>query len=168
MRYDLEFDIAPELYRRAVTQPIDGAPSQRRVMIGNLAAAALFPASIFAFNRALFSPESLVPMLFAAAVGAGLVLAVWWRRHRALVEIHSRFNDSGGRQCFGLSAEGVVVSRPLIESRMDWAFVRRIWSIEGATLIEPPTARLIVPDVALPEGVSQSDFIAQLGAWRAA
>lgn len=168
MSYDLAFQIDPELYRRAATQPIDGAPSQRAVIWRNLLACLLFPASVFAFNRALFAPDSLIPMLFSAALGAGLVLLVWWRQHLKLVKLHARYNDTGGEQKMTLSDSGIVVSRPNIESRVAWPFVRALRSIEGATLIELPTARLIVPDAALPEGVTQAEFLANLEAWRAA
>jgi hypothetical protein len=166
MSYNLSFEIAPELYRRAVTTPMEGVPSKNRVALRNLAAAVLFPTSIFMFNRALFSPESLVPMLFAAALGGGLVLAVWWRQHRKLVGVHGRYNETGGAQAMKLAPEGIVAARPNIESHVGWAFVREIRRIEGATLIELPTARLIVPDAALPEGVTPEAFAADLEEWR--
>ena len=168
MSFDLRFEIPAELHRRAVTQPIDGAPSRTRVMLQNLAAMLLFPASIFAFNRALFGPESLIAMLFAAVLGAGLILFVWWRQHRKLVNIHGRFNETGGTQIMHLGESGISVERPNIKSIIDWPLVVAIRSIKGATLIELPTARLIVPDAALPEAVTPAKFAAQLDDWRTA
>ncbi len=168
MTYNLTFEIAPDLYRRAVTTPIFGAPSKNRVMAQNIAAAVLFPASIFAFNRALFTPESLISMLFASVLGAGLVLAVWWRQHRKLVTIHGRFNETGGTQSIQIGADGIIAQRPNIKSEVAWSFVTTIRQIEGATLIELPTARLIVPDDALPTGTEKVAFAAQLNEWRAA
>ena len=168
MSYDLTFEIAPDLYRRAVTTPIDGPMSVRRKTLGNFAAMVLFPLSIFAFNRALFAPESLLAMCFAAVWGAGLVLAVWWRQHLRLVGTHQAYNETGGNMTMQIGPEGVVAARPQITSQVTWDFVRALRGIDGATLIELPTARLIVPDAALPAGVDQAAFIAQLEAWRAA
>ena len=167
MSYDLTFEVAPELYRRAVTTSVGGVPSARRKALGNIAAMVLFPASIFAFNRALFEPSSLVAMCFAAVLGAGLVFVVWWRQHQKLVSLHQRYNETGGVQSTQLNAKGIVAARPLITSHINWGFVRELHSIDGATLIELPTARLIVPDTALPEGVDQVSFITQLEQWRA-
>jgi len=166
--FDLTFEIAPDLYRRAVTTPITGAPSKNRAMFQNIAAAILFPASIFAFNRALFDPASLLAMLFAAVLGAGMVLAVWWRQHSRLVSIHGRYNDRGGTLQLQISATGICAQRPNIKSYVDWPFVTAIRQIDGATLIELPTARLIVPHIALPQTCEPSDFATQLENWRAA
>ncbi|MGC1494809.1 MAG: YcxB family protein [Sulfitobacter sp.] len=168
MTYNLTFEIAPDLYRRAVTTPITGAPSKNRVMVQNIAAALLFPASVSAFNRALFDPDSLIAMLFAAVLGAGLVLAVWWHQHRRLVGIHGRFNETGGTQTIQIDADGIIAQRPNIKSEMSWPFVKTIRQIEAATLIELPTARLIVPDDALPDGTDKAAFLAQLMEWKAA
>ena len=168
MSYDLTFEIEPELYQRAVTTPLDGPVSKNKTALKNLAAMVIFPASIFAFNRALFSPESLAAMCFAAVLGAGLVLFVWWRQHSALVKVHKAYNETGGTQKMQLGPEGIVACRPMIKSEVEWNFVRALRGIDGASLIELPTARLIVPDAALPEGVTQSAFLAQLEAWRTA
>lgn len=168
MTYDLTFEIAPDLYRRAVTTPIQGGPSRGGMIARNLAAAVLFPASIFAFNRAFFAPESLTAMLFAAVLGAGMVLAVWWRQHRRLVGIHGRFNQTGGTQTMQIGADGIVAQRPHIKSIIGWPLVTAIRRIDAATLIELPTARLIVPDDALPKGTDTVAFVAQLGDWKSA
>ena len=168
MSYDLTFEIEPDVYRRAVTTPLDGPMPTRKKALGNFAAMVLFPLSVLAFNRALFAPESLVAMCFAAALGAGLVLAVWWRQHLKLVGVHQNYNDTGGTMSMQIGPDMIVAARPQITSQITWSFVRDLRGIDGATLIELPTARLIVPDAALPEGVTQAGFIAQLEAWRAA
>jgi hypothetical protein len=168
MSFNLTFEITPELYRRAITTPFGKIPSKNRVMVQNLAAAVLFPFSIFAFNRAFFAPDSLIAMLFAAILGAGLVFAVWWRQHRKLVGVYSQYNDTGGTQSMHIGAAGISAQRPHIKSIIDWPFVNQVRSISGATLIELPAARLIVPDTALPEGVEPARFAAQLEEWRTA
>jgi hypothetical protein len=168
MTYSLTFEISPDLFQRAVTTPITGVPSKNRVVVQNIAAATLFPASIFAFNRAFFDPKSLTAMLFSAALGAALVLAVWWRQHRKLVGIHGRYNETGGTQSMQIGADNIIAQRPNIKSEINWAFVTTIRQIEGATLIELATARLIIPDEALPKGTDKAGFVAQLERWKAA
>ncbi|MBU2981871.1 hypothetical protein KO498_08590 [Lentibacter algarum] len=168
MSYDLRFEIDPELYQRAVTTPLDGPVSKDRRALYNIAAMVLFPASIFCFNRALFAPDALVAMCFAAVFGAGMVLVVWWRQHGRLVKHHKAYNETGGTQEMTVGPDGIKASRPMIRSEIDWGFVRAVRGIDGASLIELPTARLIVPDAALPEGVTQASFVEQLESWRTA
>ncbi|MEL7166407.1 MAG: hypothetical protein AAGL96_13135 [Pseudomonadota bacterium] len=168
MNYDLTFEIDPALHRRAVTTPIDGAPSPRRVMVQNLLAAVLFPLSIVAVNTAFFANDSLIAMCVAAALGAGLVLVVWWRQHRKLVAVHSQYNETGGAQSIQIGPDGIRAARPHIRSEIDWPFVRAIRQVDGAVLIELPTARLIVPDASLPDGATAQKFAADLDAWRTA
>ncbi len=166
MTYDLTFEIAPGLYRRAATTPMLGVPSRGQVIGRNIAVALLFPAGIFAVNRAFFAPESLMAMLFAAVLGAALLLLVWWRQHWRLVGIYGQYNETAGTQILRLGAAGISAERPHIKSDISWPFVRALRQIDGATLIELPTARLIVPDDALPKGVDRAAFVAQLEAWR--
>lgn len=162
----MEFQIAPDLYQRAVTQPINGMDvSGTMRTLRNVAAATLFPLSLFAFNMAFFTLQTLPVMLTGGFIGAVLVLAAWWRRHMKLVGIHKTYNDAGGVQRFHIDAEKIDVSRPHIRSSVDWPFVTGIRGIDGASLIELPTARLIVPDVALPEGTTPDAFRADLKTW---
>ncbi len=166
MTYDLEFDIAPELYARAVTQPIDGRPTGRAVIARNVAAALLGSLSVTLFTLAVFDLSQLPAVLMGAVLGATLVLAVWWRQHRTLVKLHGTYNDTGGRHRMQIDADRIIASRPYIQSRIEWPFVRQVRQIEGAVLIELPTARLIIPTAAL--GESGDAFAAQLNAWRTA
>ena len=94
------------------------------------------------------------------------MLAVWWRQHRTLVKLHGTYNDTGGRHRMQIDADRIIASRPYIQSRIEWPFVRQVRQIEGAVLIELPTARLIIPTAAL--GESGDAFAAQLNAWRTA
>lgn len=166
MTYRLSFDIEPALYARAVTTPIDGAPrTGPRVALRNMAAAVLFPASLVCLSLALFTRDAILPVLVGGLWGAGLVLGAWWWRHRALLRHHSQYNDTGGRQTLEISAQGIIAGRPHITSQITWAFVRAVRSIDGATLIELPTARLIVPDTALPSGITPEAFAADLTRW---
>lgn len=166
MTYDLEFDIAPELYARAVTRPIDGRPSGRVVIVRNVAAVLLGSLSVTFFTLAFFDLSYLAAVLMGAVLGAALVLAVWWRQHRMLVKLHGTYNDTGGRHRMQIDAERIIASRPYIQSRIEWPFVRKIRQIDGAVLIELPTARLIIPTTAL--GESGDAFAARLDAWRTA
>ena len=67
-----------------------------------------------------------------------------------------------------IEAKGIEASRPFIRTWIDWPFVKQIRPIEGATLIELPTARLIAPDDALSEGTDPAAFQTQLEDWRSA
>jgi hypothetical protein len=162
----LEFDIEPGLYRRAITYPIPGQepPSQTVVMLRNLGAAILFPLSLTLLTLAFFDWDRLTAVFMGGAVGAGLVLAVWWRQHKRLVAHHDRYNRTAGTQSMRFDEKGIVAAREGIESHIGWSFVSGIRAIPDATLIEVQTARLIVPDTAL-EGSADS-FRAQLEAWR--
>ncbi|MEM8693481.1 MAG: hypothetical protein AAGG57_16550 [Pseudomonadota bacterium] len=170
MTYHLDFDIDPKLYRRAITMPIDPGtrPSRRMTIIRNVATAILFPLSLAALAMAFFDFTALLPMLIGGLWGSGVVLAVWWRQHQVQVRLHNTYNETGGRQTMRIEAKGIEASRPFIRTWIDWPFVKQIRPIEGATLIELPTARLIVPDDALSEGTDPAAFQTQLEDWRSA
>jgi len=163
---DPTFEIAPDPCCRVVTVPIDGALSKRQVAAQNIAAATLFPLSIFAIDPAFFAPFSLVLMCFVAVLGAGPVLAVCWRRPRMLVRLHGRFNGTAGVQAMQFGADGIVAVRPLTKSHIGGLLVRVLRGSFGAILIELPTARLIVPDHGLPPAIAKAAFNAQLNKWR--
>ena len=168
MTYKLTFEISPELYKRAVTQPIEGAPSRRNLGLRNGAALSLASFSVALLTLTFGEVEHLFAMIIGAALGAALVLAVWWKQHRTLVRLHGIYNETGGLNEMSLGPDLIIAKRPNIESRIAWPFVRAVRQIEGATLIELPTARLIIPDTALPERVTQDAFAKQLDTWRAA
>ncbi len=166
MTYSLSFDIDPALYARAVTTPIDGTPrTGPRVALRNMAAAVLFPASLVCLALAFFNRDAILPVLVGGLWGAALVLGAWWWRHRTLLRHHSQYNDTGGRQTLEINADAITAGRPHITSQIGWPFVRAIRQIDGATLIELPTARLIVPDAALPSGTAAEAFAADLTRW---
>lgn len=166
MTYELEFDVAPALYKRAVTQPIGAAPTRTMVILRNLAAVFAGSLSLTLFTLAFFDISHLAAVLVGGVIGAALVLGVWWKQHRTLVRLHMAYNDTGGRHRIEIGAERIIARRPYIESRIDWPFVRAIRQVDGAVLIELPTARLIIPTAALSE--SSDTFAAQLDAWRTA
>lgn len=159
--YDLRYTIDPELHRRAVTHPIVPR-NPRAAALRNIAAAVCVPLSIYAFERALFDGTGLLPMAFGFVLGAVLVLAVWWRQHRAMVRLHARYNEEGGEMWLQAGPEGLVTGRPGIESHLAWRFVRAVREIDGAVLIELPAARLIVPAAALDDAAR---FAADLRGW---
>lgn len=163
----LSFEIPPALYKRAVTYPLVERPSRAKMMARNVVAAVLFPASLAMLGFSFFGSQGMAPFLLGAGIGACFVLAVWWRQHFTLVRLHKTYNDTGGQQEMALGPDGITAARPFIQSRIDWPFVRAIRGIDGATLIELPTARLIVPDAALSE-VSPAQFRDQLETWRRA
>jgi len=166
MRYDLEFAIPADLYQRAITHPMKEAEvTSSTQRWRNVAAAICFPASLFAFNMAFFSADTLIVMLTGGFIGAGVVLAAWWMRHRMLVRAHKAYNDTGGMQRMHIDASGVEATRPHIRSIIEWPFVTGICGISGATLIEVATARLIVPDAALPAGTAPDVFRDTLMQW---
>ena len=166
MILDLSFDIEPELYRRALTQPIGAVRPKRFPMwLRNAVGAVGFVFSLFAFNMAFFSAETLPVMLAGGGLGAGIVMAIWLRQHRALVGIHGTYNETSGQQTMHIDQYGIIAARANIESQIKWPLVNDIQTIEGATLIELPTARLIVPDDALPDDTSQAQFAATLREW---
>jgi len=168
MILDLSFDIEPELYRRALSQPIAAVrPKRFPVWLRNAIGAAGFVLSLYAFNMAFFSAETLPVMLAGGGIGAGIVLAIWWRQHRALVGLHGTYNETSGPQTMHIDQYGIIAARPNIESQIKWPFVSDVRCIDGATLIELPTARLIVPDAALPDDITQGEFAAQLQQWKA-
>ena len=168
MTYDLAFEITPELYRRAVTQPLVQAPSGRRLFWGNMLALFLATFALTLLGLSLFDSDALPQLIFGGCVGAALVAAAWWKQHRTLVRLHSNYNATGGPHRMQIDASRIVASRPHVESRIDWPFVRAIRQIDGAVLIELPTARLVVPVAALPEGQSADAFAGQLETWRTA
>lgn len=162
----LSFEIPDDLYRRAITQPLTPPPSRAVVVGRNLLAAVLAPTALVLLCLALFDAGDLAPFTMGAAIGATFVMAVWWRQHRKLVALHNSYNETGGRQKMSFSADEITVARPHVQSRIEWPFVRAIRAIDGASLIELPTARLIVPDTALTDH-SPAQFRAKLEAWRA-
>lgn len=167
-QFDLKFDIDPDLYKRAVTQPITA--QRRKAMkwkeVRNFFAVLGLGACSFLAGQAVFPYSHPVAVSAGAVFGAALVLLIWWRQHHAMVGLHSKYNETAGQQHVILSADKVIAMRPGIRSEMNWSFVQSVWAIDGATLIDLGTARLIVPDAALPSNVTQSQFKARLQSWK--
>lgn len=161
---DITYSIDPKLYRRATTQPIR-ARNRTLAIVRNLVATACTLGMLAALNIAIFEGKAIVPLCVGFVLGAIVVVAVWWRQHRTLVKVHERYNDSGGILRFAADSEGIVVCRPGIESRVSWSLVRDVHLIEGAILIELPTARVILPEIAL-EGIDKAQLVSQLNSWR--
>ncbi|WP_420337185.1 hypothetical protein [Roseibium sp.] len=161
---DITYDIDPELYRRAVTQPIK-ARNRTVTVARNLLATACACGMLVALNFLLFDGVSIVPLSVGFTLGAGIVFVTWWKQHRALVKTHEQHNESGGTLRFTADSTGIVDERPGIESRIAWFLVRDVRRIEGAVLIELPTARVILPEAALKDRDS-TDLVTQLNAWR--
>ncbi|MEO0891530.1 MAG: hypothetical protein AAFY35_02960 [Pseudomonadota bacterium] len=167
-RYVLDFDIPPDLYKRAITQPIPGRehPTGARLALRTGLAVALMTGAIICFCLALFDLDALAPMAFGAGLGSVIILGVWWKQHRSLVGVHMGVNDKASRHRYEIDSTGIIAAREHIRSEIAWPFVNAIRGTEGATLIEVQTARLIVPDAAL--DVAPDEFRAQLEAWRTA
>lgn len=167
-RYILQFEIPPDLYKRAITHPIPGReqPKGAKAAPRIILSIALAFGAIICFCLAFFDLDALAPMGFGFALGAAIVLGVWWRQHRGLVGVHMDVNARSDRHRYEIDASGIIASRDHIRSEIGWPFVNAIRGIDGATLIEVQTARLIVPDAAL-DG-SAEDFRTQLEAWRTA
>lgn len=161
----LSFEIDPELYKRAMTHPMLGQerPSKLASELRNVAAAVLFPFSLFCLSMAFFDKWAILPMSVGAVVTGMLVLGVWWRQHKKLLRVHMRYNETGGQQTMTLDVHGIKVEKPHIQSNIEWPFVTSIRAISGATLIDVQTARLIVPDVVL--GTTPDTFRAQVNTW---
>lgn len=167
-RYVLDFDIPPDLYKRAITQPIPGReqPTGARLLMRTALAVALMTGSILCFCLAFFDFDALGPMAFGAGLGSLIILGVWWKQHRSLVGVHMGVNDKASRHHYNIDATGIIAAREHIRSEIAWPFVNAIRGIDGATLIEVQTARLIIPDAAL--DAAPDAFRAQLEAWRTA
>ncbi|MEL7254685.1 MAG: hypothetical protein AAGL23_10965 [Pseudomonadota bacterium] len=164
-RFDLEFSIPPDLYKRAITQPIPGRepPTGARMFLRVALTIAFATGSIVCFSLAFFDWDALAPMGFGFALGAAIVLGVWWRQHRSLVGVHMNVNARAERHHYVIDAGGVTATREHVRSEIGWPFVTAIRSTEGATLIEVQTARLIIPDAAL--DIAPDAFRARLESW---
>ncbi|WP_124110499.1 hypothetical protein [Palleronia sp. THAF1] len=158
------FEIEPALYRRAITTPID-PPRKNEDGFRALAATVGAVLAIVCTDLALFGGGSLVPLSAGACLGAILVLLVWWRQHRHQVSMHAAYNQTGGEMALRFDPKRIVASRPGIESHVEWRFVRAVRHIDGAILIELPTARLILPETALPTEMNASDLLRTLSEW---
>ncbi|MEO0750252.1 MAG: hypothetical protein AAFY25_00460 [Pseudomonadota bacterium] len=166
--FDLTFDIPPELYRRAITQPIPGRepPKGARLVLRTGLAIVAMTGAIICFCLTFFDLSDLGPMGFGAGLGSLIILGVWWKQHRSLVGVHMDVNERATRHHYVIDANGIRAAREHIRSEIAWPFVNAVRGIEGATLIEVQTARLIIPDSAI--DLSPDAFRAQLDTWRAA
>ena len=167
-RYVLDFVIPPELYKRAITQPIPGRerPDGMWMTLRTGFAIAAMSGAILCFCLAFFDLSALAPMGFGFVLGAVIILGIWWKQHRGLVGVHMDVNAKAEQHHYEIDASGIIAARDHIRSEIGWPFVTAIRSVEGATLIEVQTARLIVPDAAL--NVSAEAFRADLETWRTA
>lgn len=165
-QYVLDFAIKPDLYRHAITQPIPGheQPKGGRLALRTGLAIVAMTGSITFFCLAFFDINALVPMTFGFFLGAAIVLGIWWRQHRRLVRVHMTVNTKTEKHHYVIDAKGIIAQRAYIRSEIEWPFVTCIRHIEGATLIDVQTARLIVPDTAL--NVSPEEFQKQMEIWR--
>ncbi|QDC08117.1 hypothetical protein FHY55_02165 [Oceanicola sp. D3] len=66
------------------------------------------------------------------------------------------------------SPEGYRIVTAISEVRADWAIIADIFALKGGTALQAGPSMLLVPDAALPDGMTPKDFRTRLEAWRTA
>ena len=162
----MKFELPTELHARAITHPSVGFPSRRYLFLRNALATILFILTLYAAALGVWGNWAVAPTIGGGVIGAALMLAVVLKTRRRELGRHHQYNSSGGQLRLIFEPNGLTAERQHIKSQIAWPFVTGIISIDGATLIELPTARLTAPDFALPAGMSADAFRSQLEVWR--
>ncbi|MGR3792405.1 hypothetical protein [Vannielia sp. SX4] len=113
-------------------------------------------------------PEAGLFFGVGAVFWAGLSwLPFVWGRRRDL-EMALRLQDGDGGYTLRIGPEGILQAGQRVRWQGSWALVEEARDIGNATGIFMAGGLIMVPDKALPEGVSPEDFRARLERWRAA
>lgn len=169
---ELEFTVETALYKRGMTRPLAVLASRwdagfwpilRGVLIG-----VCVGLGIALLNYLLFPRTSAFPMLIGFFIGAATAYAAARLPHARLMKRHLRYNALAGQQKVRFSPKGVEIARKHTQSQVEWPVITGIHAIPGATLVDIETNRLILPDDALPGGMTPAAFADQLRQWQGA
>lgn len=107
----------------------------------------------------------------AGLVGAGVMVSSFAYLQRTRM---GRFWDNVGRHWdragpthVRFDATGLDIRDDVSERRLTWAAIDAVKAVKGGTVFRSGISMLVVPDEALSDGVSPTDFRALITGWRA-
>ncbi|MBT8389655.1 MAG: hypothetical protein KJP13_08410, partial [Altererythrobacter sp.] len=74
--------------------------------------------------------------------------------------------DQTGEISLRIDAQGVDMRDDVSMQRYAWAAIDAVQKAKGATVLRTGMSMIAIPDAAIPEGMSASDFRARLNGWR--
>ncbi|QMU56760.1 MAG: hypothetical protein GKR98_00205 [Boseongicola sp.] len=106
----------------------------------------------------------------AGLAGAGVMVAAFsylqrTRMSRFWDEVGSHWDRAGETQV-DFNQMGVRIRDGVSERRLKWSAIDAIKTVKGGTVFRSAVSMLVVPDAALPGGMTAKDFRAQLTDWR--
>ena len=113
----------------------------------------------------------LSPVLVIAGIlGAGVMVAAFAylqrTRMRQFYRIVGAHWDNTGEIAVRFDAQGVEMRDDVSERRYAWAAIDAVQKAKGATVLRTGMSMIAIPDAAMPQGLSTSDFRARLNGWR--
>lgn len=115
-----------------------------------------------------FTPGYVV----AGLIGAGLLVGVFTYLQRTRMSrfwdvIGSHWDRAGVTQAT-FAADGVTLVDDVSQRQLSWPAIDAVATVRGATVLRSGISMTIVPDDALPEGTSATDFRKRISKWRVA
>ena len=108
----------------------------------------------------------------AGLIGAGVMIATFTYLQRTRM---SRFWDELGRHWdqageteVRLDAGGLLIRDNVSQRTLTWVAVDAVKAVRGGTVFRSGISMLVIPDVALPNGLKPTKFRDQIAAWRQA
>ena len=105
----------------------------------------------------------------AGLIGAGVMVATFTylqktRMSRFWDEL-GRHWDHAGETAVRLDASGLAIRDNVSQRNLSWAGVDAVKAVRGCTVFRSGISMLVVPDAALPEGMTPKMFREQIAGW---
>lgn len=170
-RYDLTYQLTPELQSRAM---VSWAKPQRtrtqmlrRLVLGLLVYLVLVAATVAVLQMEILTPA----LVIAAAVGFLIGMAFWAAIHQYNMKKLTGFaNDALARQGqvrAVFAPSDVELTTAISTGRMQWSCFDQVLVLRDATVLRAGALVYAVPDAALPQDVTPTQFRADLTQWMA-
>lgn len=128
---------------------------------------------LLVFGAAMLMPVlGLSPWYVAAAlIGAGIIVAAVAYLQRSRMgafwdEIERHWQRTGEMRLI-LDEAGVLVRDAAEHRTLGWAGVDAVYPVEGGHVLRSGISMIIIPDKALPDGITPEMLTRRIGGWRA-
>ena len=110
--------------------------------------------------------------VLAGLIGAGLLIGVFSYLQRTRMsrfwDVIGTHWDKAGETTIIFGPEGLRMSNDVATTELSWRAVDAIAAAKGGTVIRSGISMTVIPDTALPDGMTPRAFRAELGRWRSA
>ncbi|WP_298858152.1 hypothetical protein [uncultured Sulfitobacter sp.] len=125
----------------------------------------LFNLRIIVFSSDFIDPTILGFTALGFCAGFLVINGIYKRQTRAIVKLALDAAERHGSFRLVFRPEQIEISSALSHSTMNWLGVDRIVGLSDATVLQSGGGVNVVPDTALPEGVTPAQFRTDLQKW---